>query len=140
MEQGSGFISGGSKNGKSKVSTLIILLGILYVLFLLYQSVYFNYQRSQNIKSIKEEIVALEGKQRKIEALIAYYKTDSFQELEARKKLGLKMPGEIVVKVDVKNQEKNYLEANHQKQDSQPKQKTNIELWGDFLAGRLNGF
>lgn len=138
MEQENGFVRGNSKNGKSKISNLVIFLGIIYVVFLLYQSVYFNYQRSQKIKTLKAEIAVLQSKQKKIESLIAYYKTDSFQELEARKKLGLIMPGEVVVKVEVKDQQKNYLEANQEPVKDQPKQKANIEIWGDFLMGKLN--
>jgi len=139
MEQENGFVAGNPKSGKSKVSTLVIFLGIIYVVFLLYQSVYFNYQRSQKIKALKQEIAVLQSKQKKIESLIAYYQTESFQELEARKKLGLKMPGEMVVKVDVKDDKNDNKLASQEKTDvNQAPVKANVELWIDFVTGKLN--
>ncbi len=92
--------SGGGKTKFNFVPLLILVL-VAYVSFLLYQAVYFNYKTSQKINALKSDTLGLEDQKLQLEALISYYKTDSFAELEARKKLGMKMPGEKVIKVDV---------------------------------------
>lgn len=140
MDQDGNLLSGSSsRGGKSQISALVILLALVYVFFLLYQSVYFNYQRSQKIKFLKRDIVTLEEKQKKIESLIAYYKTDSFQELEARRKLGLKMPGEKVVTVEVKDRKSDDATKSQEKSPiAQAQVRTNFELWVDFVSGKLN--
>lgn len=110
----------------------IILLAIGYVLFLLYQAVYFNYQTSQKINALKQDLARLEEGKRELETLIAYYQTDSFQELEARKKLGMKMPGEKVVKVEL-------AETSQKKEQNVPEltdsNRPNWEQWLRYLQG-----
>lgn len=140
MEEGEKtLLKGSPKKNKSQISTLVIFVAIIYVVFLLYQSVYFNFQRSQKIKSLRKEIVMLDEKQKKIESLIAYYKTDSFQELEARRKLGLKMPGEKVISVEVKDQKKEEGPSEENNPVVNTKNpKTNLELWIDFISGKQN--
>lgn len=141
MNQDGGF--GSRKNRLQKnVNTLLIFLAIAYVCFLLYQSIFFNFQRNEKIKDLKKEIASLQDKQNKIESLIAYYKTDSFQELEARKKLGLKMPGEKVVKVDVNSPSSNdassVASGSSSQSDDGVVSKPNYEIWFDFVTGALN--
>lgn len=122
---------------KPKVSIYSVLIGVglLYISFLLYQSVYQNYQTTKKIDSLRADLKDLEQDKVRLDSLIAYYKTPAFQELEARKKLGMKMPGELVVKVDVP-------------QDANPtptaaaaevanRQKSNGEKWLDFLRGEF---
>lgn len=143
MEDGEILVGGGAKKEKkSKISGLIIFLAIVYVLFLLYQSVFFNFQRSQKIKSLKQEVTELQEKQEKINALIAYYKTESFQELEARRKLGLRMPGEKLIEVEVKsgdsNSEATTQRSGEEASDKKDDTRSNPELWMAFIAGRLN--
>lgn len=111
---------------------LFALLG--YISFLLYQAVYFNYQTSQKIKSLKSDIAELNEQKEKLEDLIIYYQTDTFAELEARKKLGLKMPGEKVVKVDLIEQSRQAEEA---PQDIvQGLVIPNWQKWIDYLQGK----
>lgn len=102
-ESTNGLSSNGADKAKFNFVPVLILVLVGYVSFLLYQAVYFNYKTSQKIKSLQTDTVGLEEQKIQLEALIAYYKTDSFAELEARKKLGMKMPGEKVIKVDVES-------------------------------------
>ncbi len=69
--------------------------------------------------------------QRELEVLIAYYKTTAFQELEARKKLGLKMPGEKVIKVDVPEEKKSEEDQNPAPKNAP--EKSNPQLWFEYL-------
>ena len=102
-----------------------------YTGFVLFQSVYFNYQASQKIGDLKRQFIVLEQKKLSLEALIAYYQTDTFRELEARKKLGLKMPGEKVVKVEI---EKKAEQTAPQSSLPKEKEKPNWQKWVDFLT------
>lgn len=76
---------------------VVLVLLLVYTLFLLGRSVYFNYQTNQEIRALKTSIVQDKDEVENLKNLIAYYQTESFRELEARRKLGLKKPGEEVV-------------------------------------------
>jgi len=110
----------------------IILLAIGYVLFLLYQAVYFNYQTSQKINALKQDLARLTEEKRELETLITYYQTSSFQELEARKKLGMKMPGEKVVKVELAETSPKRKQDTHESADEG---RPNWEQWLRYLQG-----
>ena len=114
----------------------LILTLVAYVGFLLYQAVYFNYKTSQKIKTLKNQLVDLDSEKQKLESLIAYYQTDTFAELEARKKLGMRMPGEKAIKVDVPEDQASLAkEQNQQKPVTQPAI-PNWQKWVNYLEGR----
>ncbi len=119
---------------KNFVQPILILALIGYVIFILYQAVYYNFKVNQKIRELKGEINTLDQEKSKLEALIAYYKTETFQELEARKKLGLRLPGEKVVKVEVIAEE---AASPTSKPDAVSPQsnKPNWQLWLDYLRG-----
>ena len=120
----------------SKISTILIVVATAYVFFLLYQSVYMNWQTSEKNRNLKAEIVKLDRDKARLEALIAYYKTSTFQELEARKKLGMKMPNEKVIIVKVEEEMNRIARTEDQTKGETPVQsKTNIEKWADYLKG-----
>lgn len=126
------------KNFWSKVDllSLLVFLILIYVGFLLYQAISLNYQTNQKIASLKREIQEIKQDHNDLETLIAYYQTPAFQELEARKKLGMKKPGEKVVTVEVKtdvydsNSNKEEMEKNNSKKDV-----PNYQKWLDFISG-----
>lgn len=113
------------------VAPVLILLALVYIGFLLYQAVYVNYQTNTKIDALNESLRENKIDKQNLEVLIAYYQTDSFRELEARKKLGLKMPGEKVIKVDLAEETK----PKPQAAIAEPihRQKTNLEYWVDYL-------
>ncbi len=121
----------------SKVSTVLVVAVLIYVFFLLYQSVYTNWQTSKRIKNLKLDLVELERDKLRLESLIAYYKTTSFQELEARKKLGFKMPNEKVVTVKVEEEQEKQEKVVDQTKNEPPVQnKSNFEKWLDYFNGQ----
>jgi len=114
------------------VAPLVILLAVIYLGFLLYQAIFVNYQTNVKIKALNRELEATKQQQRELETLIAYYQTEAFQELEARKKLGLKMPGEKIVNVNVPEEKKDPKEE-EKKKISQTPSKSNPQLWWEYL-------
>jgi len=120
----------------SKISTVLVCAVALYVFFLLYQSVYMNWQTSKKIRSLKAELVELDRDKLRLESLIAYYKTGSFQELEARKKLGFKMPDEKVIAVKVEEEQTKVAKVEDQTKSEAPVQtKSNLGKWADYFKG-----
>ena len=117
---------------KSNLLSVLIFITLAYVGFLLYQVIFLNFQTNRKIASLKKEIQEVEADKESLQALIAYYQTPAFQELEARKKLGLKMPGEKVIKVKVAESP----EAGVEEQDSAVVDSTpNYQKWLDFISG-----
>ncbi len=77
-----------------KIASFVV---IIWVIFLLGRSIWQNWLLRQSIEKLNEQIVTLEKEKKGLNNLIIYYQSDTFKELEARKKLGLKKPGEKVV-------------------------------------------
>lgn len=72
-------------------------LVIFWLVFLLGRTVWQNWYLKQNIEKLNWQIATLEKEKKDYRNLLTYYQSDSFRELEARKRLGLKKPGEKVV-------------------------------------------
>lgn len=118
------------------VYNVLIALACVYVFFLLYQSVYFNYQTSKKIRSLKSDLVDAEISQMRLESLNAYYKTWTFQELEARKKLGFKMPDEKVVQVKIEESVQMQNPVGQDRSNPVTVKKSNFEKWLDYISGK----
>ena len=129
------------KNNERPRSSLDIVywvigaLAFCYILFLLYQSVYFNYQTSLKIKQLRAEIQEIERDHSRLEALIAYYKTDTFQELEARKKLGFKRPEEKTARVEYEEAEEGRAAGEQPPAEPRPPAPSNLQKWLAFIKG-----
>jgi len=119
---------------KANFLSILIVVTLAYVGFLLYQAVSVNFQTNRKIAELKKEIAEIEGDRESLQALIAYYQTPDFQELEARKKLGLKMPGEKVVTVEVP--EASHNQPVESSEDSAVNSgEPNYQKWLDYLSG-----
>lgn len=118
---------------KSNFLSVLIVLTFIYAGFLLYQVISTNYQVSRKIAYLKNQIASVKTDINDLQTLIAYYQTPAFQELEARKKLGMKMPGEKVIRVDVKETPT----ANNKQTEAASSAKIipNYQLWLDFISG-----
>lgn len=114
-----------------------MIFGILaiYLIFLVYQALSFNYQASNKIKDLKKEASYLDAKKSQLEDLIVYYRTDTFKELEARKKLGMKKPGEniLIVKTLEEEAKAQPAKANIEGEKSE----SNYRLWIKLFKNQL---
>ncbi len=77
----------------------IAALGIAYIVLNLGRAIQTNYHTSQQIRELKQQIAALTTQTVHLKNTIVYYKSRTYQELEAKRRLGLKRPGETVVLV-----------------------------------------
>lgn len=87
---------------KASLNKLLIYALIVYVFFILGRSVWANFQLNKQINTIKNQISELQDQNKNLGNLILYYQSDSFKEVEARAKLGLKKPGETAIAVTTK--------------------------------------
>lgn len=72
-------------------------LFLAYVLYLLGRSAWQNVQGNREVDALRAEIAALRQDNEDLANLILYEQTSAFRELEARRKLGIKRPGEFVI-------------------------------------------
>lgn len=87
-----------SKNQLFSQAARIAIYGVFFwMIFLLVRSVWQNWSLRQSINKLNDQIVTLEQDKNDLNNLIIYYRSDSFKELEARKKLGMKRPDEKMV-------------------------------------------
>lgn len=89
---------------KSKLLTLVasrtmLALFIAYVLLNLGRAIRTNYHTSKQIHELKQQIALSTTQTVFLKNELVYYKSRSYQELEAKRRLGLKRPGETVVLV-----------------------------------------
>lgn len=95
-----------------------------------------NYQSRQKIRSIKQEIADLEAKIKRQELLNIYYNSDTYKELEARRRLSLKKPDEKVFILPKEQDQK--AQAPNQPTSQSKKtsvQESNPRRWLRFLMG-----
>ena len=81
----------------AKIIKPITYLLIFWIIFLLGKSLWQNWALKHSIWQLNEQIATLNQQKKDLENLNLYYSSDSFKELEARKMLGLKKPGEKMV-------------------------------------------
>ncbi len=123
---------------KSLLSKVLVYLLIGYTFFMVGRSVWLNFQLKKQTEEVEQEISKIQAQNKDLENLILYYKSDSFREVEARKKLGLKKPGEVAVAVPVKtaNNFQSEVQAQEQGVSEKPKEtKTpNWQLWWQYFT------
>lgn len=76
-------------------------LAMGYFIYLIYGAVTSNYRTTQKISSLKAEIDLLNSEKSYITDLNDYYATNTYKELEARRKLGMKKPDEKVIRIPI---------------------------------------
>ncbi|OGY24633.1 MAG: hypothetical protein A2Y57_00705 [Candidatus Woykebacteria bacterium RBG_13_40_7b] len=131
-----------NQNFKTKSTTIlskILIYSLIgYTFFMVGRSVWFNFQLKKQTDTIEQEIVEVQAQNKNLENLILYYQSDSFREVEARKKLGLKKPGEVAVAVPVKSASNFQSEVQAQQQQVAEKSAeveiSNWRLWWQYFT------
>ena len=125
---------------KFVISWSVKLAAAAIIGFILYgigRSVWKNYQVVEKIDKLESEITSEEETNENLKNLLVYYQTDSYKELELRKKLGYKKLGEKVViipELSPANQEVVEAEkiAEAEKQIEEP----NVVKWYNYVLGK----
>jgi cell division protein FtsB len=120
---------------KLNMISLLNLMGlvvIIYLVVILGQTVMKNYALNKQIDDLKTQMTRLQDQKDTLAYNIQYYKTDSYQQREARAKLGLQLPGEVVVALPSPTVTATPAPAVDAKA---AKKKSNYSQWLDFLGG-----
>ncbi|MDZ4248137.1 MAG: septum formation initiator family protein [Patescibacteria group bacterium] len=117
----------------------ITVFGLLIFVYLLLGSgklIYENYRVHQDEKILAHEVDELEQRNLELKSLLAYYRTDSYKEKEARARLGYQQPGERVVVVPrPKNEELvSITQPGERAQPATPP--SNPEQWLEYFFGK----
>ena len=115
--------------------------GFIYVALIIYSAyvigvaIQNNFATNQQIKSLREDIVALKDDVNNLQNTIIYYQTDSFKELEARKRLGLKGAGETIIMLPKNNEKKvdSSLQTPQEKTDQEEENTSNPVKWYRYI-------
>ena len=83
------------------VAKVVYFMALGYFVYLIYGAVTSNYRTTQKISSLKAEIDLLNSEKAYIADLNDYYVTNTYKELEARRKLGMKKPDEKVIRIPI---------------------------------------
>ena len=108
----------------TNIRNVIAALLIGYFLFLTYRAVMSNYQTNLKIASLREELDLLGQEEQYLEGLNTYYSTDTYKELEARRKLGMKKPGENVAYIPI---DQKIIDEQNAQINAAPKSKSTIK-------------
>ena len=117
---------------------LFLYFLVIYTFFMLGRSVLTNYQLQKQVKSIESSIESVKSQNKDLGNLILYYQSDSFREVEARRKLGYKKPEEKVFIVSVQKFTDFNTEVELQKESlstkEQEKKQSNLSLWWQYIV------
>ncbi|MHA1372541.1 MAG: FtsB family cell division protein [Promethearchaeota archaeon] len=124
----------------SFLTTLIILAVIVFIIYNIYKSTVQNYQINKQITELENQIQEIKKQNQYLKNLIIYYNTDTFKELELRRKIGMKKPDEVVlIMPENKNQKEQkepnepmYKEQNNKKEVQEP----NYQKWLKYITGK----
>lgn len=88
---------------RSKAFVIVAILVFAVMAYFLSRVIHKKYEVAQEIKAIKERRELLIKENQRLQDMLAYLKTDSYQEKVARENLGLQKPGETVVAIEEKD-------------------------------------
>ena len=128
------------KGAVSREFMLKVLLVALFV-FAVYSNIDLiirNHKLGQILREKKDQTAEQSYNNEKLKLLIAYYQTPSFQEVEARRRLGLKKSDETVYTIKgltTNSDQSPGLSDNlyNDVQPTSPAAKANIQLWWEYF-------
>jgi hypothetical protein len=93
-------------------SNLLLLTFSIYLFYLIGHLILNNYHINQQTDKLSDEVEILEMDNFNQKEYLAYYKSESFKEIELRKRLLLKKPGETAVMLPIrKDEETSFLQT-----------------------------
>ncbi len=100
-----GSVSGINKKSNNKRLLLVFFAIFIFIGIKLAQEMYREYKINKEIEYLKDEITKYDKENNDLEKMLDYYKTLSYKETEARKKLNLQKPGEKTILIDSAGEE-----------------------------------
>lgn len=119
-------------NSKNAVFGLFVVISISMI-FNIAKVIQRNYELQQAVDRLKNEVALVEVENQNLRYNIEYYKTDSYLEVEAKRRLNLAGQNENVILLP-KNGDQS-IQQNIDGNES-TEEKSNFEKWMIFLFGR----
>ncbi|MDP3970303.1 MAG: septum formation initiator family protein [bacterium] len=121
-----------SKNAlfQSKAFTVFAMFGIIVIVISLTKEVIRKVEISKQIETLEQEVAELEQHNVELGDLMQYFNSSSFQEKEARKKLGLLNEGETVVMIPG---EENYGDISNSDDQEVIQDVSNMRKWKKYF-------
>ena len=120
---------------KLTVATAVAGIIVIYMAISTAQALWQNYQLNQELLKLREANAELKIHNQYLQNLIAYRKTDSFKDKEARSKLNYQRPGETALIIPEDDIDR-FTEGNIKDQPSTADRPlTNPEKWWQFIFG-----
>jgi len=124
--------------GRELRSQAIMAVGgiiLIYIVVSTVQALWQNYQLDKELLHLREETAELKLHNKYLQNLIAYRKTESFKDKEARSKLNYQKPGEMVLIIP-ENDIERFTEGNIKAQERDDKKElTNPGKWWQYIFG-----
>ena len=129
-----------------KVSTYVFLV---WIVFLLGKAIWENWNLRNSIIKLTDQMVTLENQEKDLQNLLLYYSSDTFKELEARRRLGYKKPGEkmVILAINETTKEKevtqptptNFIDEVRKEKEaikdkSNSNKNSNLQLWWKYFT------
>ena len=113
---------------------------LIYVIVSTGQALWQNYQLNRELVKLREKNAELKLTNDYLQNLIAYRKTDSFKDKEARSKLNFQKPGEVVLIIPEDDIQR-FVEGNAvtKNRPEKPRELTNPEKWWQYIFGTRGG-
>lgn len=118
------------------VENIVLLLSVVLCLMWTYQSIEAmsrNWRLSEKITAARKELELVSVEVEAAELENAYYETDEYQELMARKLLDKEWPGEKMVVMPENSEEAKNKHKTVAEEKSEEKEYSNFEKWMMFL-------
>lgn len=123
--------------GFKTLSARLLLIGLfVFAVFSNVQRIISNYHLHERIIAAEADVTAMELKNQKLSLLMNYYQSASYQEVEARRRLGMKRPDEAAyivkgISLPTANDDESLVTSQTNTTTSQ----SNAQKWWDYLRG-----
>lgn len=104
-----------------------------YLMVMAGNAVYRNYQSQQETVRLKNELRSFQQEKERLEALLVYYRTDSFKEKELRRTLLLKKPNEVVYALPESSVAKKVEEELAERSDRGATEVSTLPIWRQWV-------
>src|SRR5687767_7293571 len=84
---------------KSMLGKILLAALIVFALYSNVRLIIRNNKLQERLLSSEQELAEKDLRNKKLALLIAYYQSPSYQDVEARRRLGLKLPDETILQV-----------------------------------------
>lgn len=118
---------------RQRTISVLVLVVIAYLVLGSIKLIIGNYQLHQSTARLQSELAVVQQRNQDLKNLLAYYKTDSYKEKEARYRLNFQKPGERVVIVPVPPDEDTTSITQPGVETEAPTPPSNPRQWWDYF-------